>query len=502
MTEGTYRAPTYGNWRRPTSAGVFGLGAIGTGVLLAGGIATVLTMRLAGLLAALIPVALLGVVLLLLLRKDLRYGRTGLQRLAVRAGSWGAQATGANLYRSGLLGFIPHGRHQLPGLAAGSELTEHRDTWDEPFALIAYPSTGDYVVALVTEPDGAALVDPQQVDLWVAKWGAYLAMCGGESGLVGVQVVIETAPDSGTRLRGEVEGNVDADAPAVAQAILREVVDTYPQGAATVKAWVVLTFSAWLRGGGKRRTTEQVARDLAIRLPGLRQGLAETGAGAAYPATARDLCEELLVAFDPAAAHRVDSARASGVDLGLSWDQVGPVAAQATWEDYRHDSGLSVSWEMSEAPRGEVFSSVLAHLVDAHPDVARKRVALLYRPHDSAAAATTVERDKKAAETRVREAGKRATDRDLANRDSARQAAREEAKGAGLTTLGMVVTATVTDPDRLPDAVAAVDNLSATARVGLRRVYGSQDSAFAFALPLGLVPSRHLAVPSEIRDNL
>jgi hypothetical protein len=60
----------------------------------------------------------------------------------------------------------------------------------------------------------------------------------------------------------------------------------------------------------------------------------------------------------------------------------------------------------------------------------------------------------------------------------------------------------VTDPDRLSDARAAVDNLSATARLRLRPVYGSQDSAFAAALPLGLVLPKHLQVPAALREQL
>jgi len=36
----------------------------------------------------------------------------------------------------------------------------------------------------------------------------------------------------------------------------------------------------------------------------------------------------------------------------------------------------------------------------------------------------------------------------------------------------------------------------------LRPVYGSQGSAFAAALPIGLVLPRHLRVPAEIRESL
>ena len=87
--------------------------------------------------------------------------------------------------------------------------------------------------------------------------------------------------------------------------------------------------------------------------------------------------------------------------------------------------------------------------------------------------------------------------------------AEEEARGAGLVAFGMLVTATVADADLLDDpraavdaARAAVDNLAATARSQLRPVYGSQDSAFAAALPLGIVLDAHLAVPREFRESM
>ena len=82
------------------------------------------------------------------------------------------------------------------------------------------------------------------------------------------------------------------------------------------------------------------------------------------------------------------------------------------------------------------------------------------------------------------------------------QTAAEEAQGAGLVNFGMVVTATVTEKERLPDAVAAVEQTSGTARVLLRRAYGAQDTAFAASLPLGLVLPKHSLLPSEIKDAL
>lgn len=53
--------------------------------------------------------------------------------------------------------------------------------------------------------------------------------------------------------------------------------------------------------------------------------------------------------------------------------------------------------------------------------------------------------------------------------------------------------------DRLGDAKAAIGNRSAAARIVLRPVYGSQDSSFAGALPLGMVVSAHRKVPAAVR---
>jgi hypothetical protein len=491
---------TYGNWRRPASAGILGLGSLGSGLLLAGLIAVVIVVMVAGLLEAVILAAALGVGLLGVLVKDV-HGKNVLSRLGARAGWWTTRARGANVYRSGPLGHVPWGTCQLPGLAAPTRLSEHTDSYGRPFALVYTPATASYTVVFGTDPDGAALVDQDQIDVWVADWGHWLANLGEEPGVEAASVTVETAPDSGTRLRREVETNLDGDAPPFAQEMLREVVARYPAGSSTVRAYVAVTFAAAARPGAKRRSPEEMGRELAARLPGLTAGLQATGAGAAHPLSAQELCEVVRVAYDPAAAVLIDEAHAAGQAPQLDWADVGPTAAQATWDGYRHDSAYSCTWAMTGAPRGNVQSGVLARLLAPHRDIDRKRVTLLYRPIDPARAAAIVETDLRAAEFRLTATNKPAARDSLAVRAAAATAS-EEASGAGLVDFGLLVTATVTDPARRADARAAVDNLAATARLRLRPVYGSQDSAFAAALPLGLVLPRHVKVPAELREKL
>ncbi len=456
-----------------------------------------MTLRL--LLVSLVWTLVVGAVLVLMMVKD-QHGRTGLQRVATRVGWRRTRKLGQHLYRSGPLARTGWGTCQLPGLLASSVLHEFGDSYGRRFAIVESPHVGHYSVVLAAEPDGASLVDAEQIDSWVAHWGQWLATLGQEVGIVAASVTVETAPDTGARLRREVLGRIDPAAPALAQQMLRQVTLEYPAGSAQVRAWVALTFNGRTYAG-KKRTVDEVARDLGSRLPGLTQQLSTTGAGAARPATAQQLCEVVRTAYDPAAAVLIDDVHAGGQVPDLPWEDVGPTATEAGWDWLRHDGAWSRTWMMTAAPRGEVFSSVLSRLVAPHGDIDRKRVTLIYRPLDAARAARTVEQDKRNADFRVT-SSTRPSARSLTAARSAAVNAAEESRGAGLVDFAMLITATVTDEERVPDARSAMENLAATARLVTRPVYGSQDSAFAAALPLGLVLPFYLRVPAEVRRAL
>lgn len=144
---------------------------------------------------------------------------------------------------------------------------------------------------------------------------------------------------------------------------------------------------------------------------------------------------------------------------------------------------------------------MLSRLLLPHQEITRKRVTLLYRPHDAVSASRVVERDRRDALFKAQQA-KVAQARDSVMVRAAEQAAREEATGAGVVRFAMLVTATVLSHEELPLAAAVVDTLAAPSRILLRRVYGSQASAFAAALPLGIVLPSHLRVPQAVRDAL
>ena len=147
---------TYGNWRRPRPPGLWHLGLISSVLLIVGLIASIIVIALVGLIPGLVLLAVMLPVFLVTLRPD-PHGQTPMQRLGMRLGWRRARASRSHLYRSGPLGRTPYGTFQLPGLLAASQLSEARDTYDRPFAVLCHPWCRQLTVVLETEPDGAAL---------------------------------------------------------------------------------------------------------------------------------------------------------------------------------------------------------------------------------------------------------------------------------------------------------------------------------------------------------
>ena len=122
------------------------------------------------------------------------------------------------------------GGSSRPDFSAGCRMAEGRDAYDRDFGVLFHRTRNFYSIVLGCEPDGGSLVDPDQVDTWVAAWGGWLARLSHEPQLRGASVIVETAPDSGTRLANEVLPRLDPNAPPAARAVMEEVVQNYPAG--------------------------------------------------------------------------------------------------------------------------------------------------------------------------------------------------------------------------------------------------------------------------------
>lgn len=493
-TAETPRHRTYGNWSRPQSPGIWGLGTIGTALVILTPAAMVI-----GFLASIylgLALGLLGLLALAPVALKIR-GRTWGEVAMVRFAWWRAKSKREHLYLSGALA-QPYGQHRLPGLLAQSELIATRDGFDRPAGIVVVPQTGHYTAVLKLDPEGASLVDQEQIDWWVAGYGMWLAQLAHEPGFEAAAVTIETAPDPGTRLATSVESQRSPQAPQLAHQVLDRILQTYPAGSAQVTAWVTLTYRS--TGSRNKRGREAMINHVASRLPVLCDAMRGTGAGAVRPMTAHEITDTVKVAYDPAIATKVEQLRAAGQPTGITWKNAGPKAHVAAWDSYRHDSGVSRVYSMDVAPRGTVLASVLTQLLQPHPQIPRKRVTLTYRPHAPGEAARIVDRDVRNAY--FNQEGARGTARDRLTIRAVEKSATEEAEGAGVTRFSLFVTVTVDSAADLEDADTLVDGLEGTARMELRPVFNGQAPAFAVCLPTGIVLPEHVLVPSTVREAL
>lgn len=308
----TTARPTYGNWRLPSRPGIGRLGLLGTILLLGGLIVTLLTALISWIAAIAVGLLITAVTVPLAIRTA--DGRSGFTILTARIGWARRRILGDGTYMSGPLSREPSGSFTLPGLLARAEMLEGRDVYHRPFGVIHDKTAGTSTVALECDPDGGALVDPEQVDTWVAGWDGWLAGLAHEPGLAGATVIVETAPDPGTRLAAEVLPRLDPAAPESARAIMAEVVASYPAASSQTSTYVTVTYRPAGEGGARfasrRDRLADMMTNLAIRISPLAAGLTAAGGGAVQPMPAERTADTIRTAFDPSVAATVLRARA------------------------------------------------------------------------------------------------------------------------------------------------------------------------------------------------
>lgn len=477
--------PAYGNFRKPRTVGLWGMSmGLTLSVFVLSALVVVLLLRQAW--GAALAVVACGAVIIGALNFTDVHGLSIADRWMEKMMFGMAQWRGRTLYRSGPLGVMPGSATPLPGILAGSKVSEHVDSFDRVFALVHHADKSVAVVMSVTPP-GIDLVDRDQVDTSVAQWGEWLAMLGNEIGVVQATVVVESSPDSGEALARHIQTMNAAGTSSVARDVMNEVAAEYRVGAAQMRVWVTVTFQPSLMSS-KKRTVEELARDIGGRLTGITQQLKAAGAGAVHLMTAAQLARAIRTAYDPAALELVELAHSRGEQAELAWEDAGPIAAEALWDAYRHDSGVSRTWVVSQPPQGVIHENVLERLLHISADVERKRVAIVYRPISAARTGDIAERDQNRANNAVTVGGGNNA-RALREARIAQRNASEEAAGAGIEDFAIIITAT-TREENLEDVSSVVRALASSSKLARIRVaYGAQDSAFALGLPLGVRPS-------------
>jgi hypothetical protein len=485
------RPRDYGGWRRQRGIGLWGLGPAGTFAVLA--------VTAIVILAAAIDVrALVYVAPPLIAGAGLGVIRAGGEPVALRALRrlrWQlASARGYTKYRVAVV--TEHSSaFTLPGVLAPAALLSAEDGYGGRYGLVWDRRTGMLTATLRVVPASTWLADRADADNWVANWGGWLASLGYLPMIRWVTVTIDTAPEPGSALDDAIAAAIDPAAPAAARQILGQLAAAAPAAAADVDTRVSLTFDPKASPAAPRNLTEAAA-ETSRALAGLESALGTCGVSVLGRLGAAEIAGVVRTAFDPAARGEIlrIAARARAGDADdpepLGWPDAGPVGAEEFPGHYRHDSGVSVTWAWHEAPRQNVTADILARLVAPGPYP--KRVSLQYRPLPAAAATRTLEAEVNAAAFRAHyrtRTGRDETARDSHDQARARQAAAEEAAGAGVCLISLFVTVTVPSTGDLPRAAAWTEACAESSKIRLRRMTYSQAAGFAATLPCGICPA-------------
>ncbi|SUE28923.1 hypothetical membrane protein [Nocardia farcinica] len=483
----------YGRWERPRSAGFFGLtwGAsmLGLGLIIVVMVEFMITRSLPAA-AGMVAVAAAVFAPLVLTRN----GRTGWEIALLRVQFAAARSRGEHLYRAGRFARIP-GIAKLPGLLADSRLSEYETAGGKRFAMLHIRRSDHYTVVLRVIPRGKELVDQSQIDAWVEGYGQFLATQSRGGEVIAVTAVLDNVVETRLKQAREVARLVRPDAPEYARAVMGEAAADIGGVGVRIEARIALTYRPIGKGRIRRDEAEQ-AREIGQRLQGVLSQLARAG----LPATPLQAWEVLALVrsrYDLASQRDVEAAGAA-ITATQSWDSVGPLAHHDRWDHYLHDGARSITWEMDAAPRGAVMETVLEELLRPRADVPRKRVAVIYRLHSAAEATALVDsdfRDAIAAEQTERGIATASARIRVGNTQAARE---EQARGAGLTRFGVLVTVTDHLDGDLPGIEASVKGMAAASRLAVRRCYGSQAAAFAASLGIGLILPEHTSISKRV----
>ena len=183
--------------------------------------------------------------------------------------------------------------------------------------------------------------------------------------------------------------------------------------------------------------------------------------------------------YDPASRADVDTAQAKVRHGGprLRWKDAIPKPPK---KDGRSTPTTPASrsptrWHATDTT-GHVRRPGTPHVAEA----VRQASALVYKTLPPEHATAAVEKETTAAQARRawnNKTKRDPTEREQADEKRAKRAAEEEARGAGIALMGLYITATVQDPNKLSTATADVANSAGSAKLSVRAATGRKHSS-------------------------
>ncbi len=428
-----------------------------------------------------------GLMLLLFVPLVASYQGRSLWEVAIGAiGRTRQVAAGEQSYRAGPFTGIPHGT-PLPGLAVSSRVFDvHPTDGSESFALIQLRTKRLYTVVLRCWPQGREWNDEARKDLWVSRLGDTLAFVAQSPDVVAFVPVVETVPESGQRASAMVRARLDGDAPQVCKQAIVEAVEEVPTAEVRLESRVAITLAA--DTAFRKRDPDEMALDVSRRLRRILDYLEMSGV-VCRPMLSTELTAMVRRAFSPGDELDIERGLMTGEPMDLEWENAGPVSGSDQHAMYVHDGAKSISWTLELPPEAAFDSRILSDLLTARAEIPRKRITFIYQPYTPAEATSIVNKDDADTRQAMRSHVGRLPERALVRREQAEAARAEQARGAGMTKVSLVITATSPAGGDIAKMEAQITNLTLAASLKVVAAKDQQGPAFLAGLGIGIIPA-------------
>jgi hypothetical protein len=383
----------------------------------------------------------------------------------------------------------------LPESASGLELLA-APLRGETVGVVKDRRTRSYAAVLAVKVTSFGLLDRAEQESRQAGWGGVLASLAREgSPVTRVQWVERTVPADGDevgRYLGDAWDRGSVPLESLHMQSYLDLVGAAPSVTKDHELFVCLQIDArraWRqikRVGGKNGADAGACAVLLRELEALGERLTAADVqvvGALRPGM---LANAIRIAFDPwsrpglARLAAADPER-GGIDEGAAW----PVASETAWSTYRTDGALHATYWIASWPRSDVGAAFLSPLLLQAQMV--RSIAVTLEPISPLRAIREVEaaRTSDLADQELRgrmgfiETARR---RRMAEATSRRE--EELADGHAAVRFAGYVTVSARDDEELEHHCSEVEHAAQMARLELLRLYGQQDEAFTYTLPL------------------
>jgi hypothetical protein len=366
----------------------------------------------------------------------------------------------------------------------------------EEVGVIKDRRTRTYTAALAVRVTSFGLLDRAEQESRQAGWGGVLAGLAREGSPVSrIQWIERTVPADGDeigRYLGQAWDRNSAPVDSLPMQSYLELTSTAPAITTDHELFVCLQIDAKLawrqikRAGGKQGPDAGACGVLLRELEALSERLAAADVqvvGALRPGA---LASTLRVAFDPwsrpglARLAAADPER-DGIDEAAAW----PTATENSWGIYRTESAFHATYWISGWPRIDVGAAFLSPLL-LHAQMVRAIGVTIeaispvkaIREVEAARTSDIADRDLRGRMGFIETArGRRQTDA-VARREE------ELADGHAALRFAGYVTVSAQSLEGLERHCSEIEHAAQMARLELLRLYGQQEEAFTYTLPL------------------